>query len=57
MTDASLRLREAAALGFHAAILPAANAGEAAEFPDLQVTPVKSVEELLARMEPVVSKS
>ena len=50
VTDAARRLREAVSLGFRAALLPAGNAAEAAEFPDLAVTPVRSVEELLARL-------
>ena len=49
VADAPLRLKEALALGFKGAILPAGNASEAAAFPDLQATPVKAVEELLAR--------
>lgn len=49
VTDAALRLKEAASLGFTEAFLPAGNAAEAAAFPDLAVTPVASVEELLAR--------
>jgi DNA repair protein RadA/Sms len=50
VSDAALRLKEALALGFRAALLPAANAAEAAAFPDLQDTPVRSVEELLAKI-------
>jgi DNA repair protein RadA/Sms len=49
VTDAALRLKEAVSLGFTEAFLPSGNATEAAEFPDLAVTPVSSVEELLAR--------
>ena len=49
VTDATLRLKEAVSLGFTEAFLPAGNAAEAAAFPDLAVTPVGSVEELLAR--------
>ena len=49
VTDATLRLKEAVSLGFTEAFLPAGNAAEAAAFPDLGVTPVASVEELLAR--------
>ena len=47
VTDAERRLREAVALGFGSAVIPAGNAAEAASYPDLAVTPVKSVEELL----------
>ncbi len=50
VSDVRLRLKEALALGFSSAILPAPNAAEAAAFPDLQVTPVKSVAELLSRV-------
>jgi DNA repair protein RadA/Sms len=50
VSDAPLRLKEAASLGFRGAILPAGNAAEAAAFPDLQVTPVRTVEELLAKV-------
>ena len=39
VTDATLRLKEAVSLGFTEAFLPAGNAAEAAEFPDLAVTP------------------
>ncbi len=49
VTDAPLRLKEALALGFTEAILPSANAHEAAAFPDLSAVPVASVEELLRR--------
>ena len=47
VTDATLRLKEAASLGFSRVLLPAGNAGEAAAFPDLDAQPVRSVEELL----------
>ncbi|HUM03574.1 MAG TPA: DNA repair protein RadA [Thermoanaerobaculia bacterium] len=50
VADAPLRLKEALALGFAGAILPAGNAAECGAFPDLQVTPVRTVEELLARV-------
>jgi hypothetical protein len=50
VSDVPLRLKESVSLGFAGAILPAGNAAEAAAFPDLQVTPVRSVEELLARL-------
>jgi DNA repair protein RadA/Sms len=49
VTDAPLRLREALSLGFKRATLPAGNAAEGAAFPDLEIVPVTSVEELLAR--------
>ena len=49
VTDAPLRLREALSLGFKRVTIPAGNAAEAAAFPDLEVVPVTSVEELLAR--------
>jgi len=49
VTDAPLRLREAVSLGFRRVVIPGANAAEAAAFPDLEVVPVTSVEELLAR--------
>lgn len=47
VTDAALRLREAVAMGFRAAILPAGNAAEAAAFPDLAVTPVRTVADVV----------
>ncbi len=47
VTDASLRLKEAASLGFSRVLLPAGNAAEAAAFPDLEAQPVRNVEELL----------
>ncbi|KAA0251106.1 MAG: DNA repair protein RadA [Acidobacteria bacterium] len=47
VTDATLRLKEAASLGFSRVLLPAGNAGEAAAFPDLDAQPVRNVEELL----------
>jgi DNA repair protein RadA/Sms len=50
VADASRRLREAVTMGFPRAILPAGNAAEAAEFPDMEVTPVRSVDELLRRI-------
>jgi DNA repair protein RadA/Sms len=50
VVDTPLRLRETLALGFRSAILPGGNAAEAASFPDLQATPVRTVEELLARI-------
>ena len=50
VSDVALRLKEAVFLGFKGAILPAGNASEAAAFPDLHATPVRSVEELLARL-------
>lgn len=50
VADTPLRLKEALALGFKGAILPAGNAAEAAAFPDLQATPVRTVEELLAKI-------
>src|SRR5664279_1861089 len=49
VSDAALRLKEAVSLGFHSALIPAGNAGEAAAFPDLSVVPLRSVEELLER--------
>ncbi len=49
VTDAPLRLREAVSLGFRRVVIPGGNAAEAAAFPDLEVVPVTSVEELLAR--------
>jgi DNA repair protein RadA/Sms len=49
VSDAALRLREVAALGFKHAIVPAGNAAEAAGFPDVSVSPVRSVEELLQK--------
>ena len=49
VTDAPLRLREALSLGFKRATIPAGNAAEAAAFPDLEIVPVSSVDELLAR--------
>jgi DNA repair protein RadA/Sms len=49
VTDAPLRLREAVSLGFRRAVIPAGNAAEAAGFPDLEVVPVRNVDELLAR--------
>ncbi len=49
VSDASLRLKEAVSMGLKSAWLPAANAGEAAAFPDLSVVPLRSVEELLGR--------
>ncbi|HSB37145.1 MAG TPA: DNA repair protein RadA, partial [Thermoanaerobaculia bacterium] len=49
VSDVALRLKEAVSLGFKGAILPAGNAAEAAAFPDLAATPVKSVEELLGK--------
>jgi DNA repair protein RadA/Sms len=48
--DASGRLKEAAALGFRAACMPAGNAGEAAAFPDLRAIPVARVADLLAAL-------
>jgi DNA repair protein RadA/Sms len=50
VADTPLRLKEALALGFKGAILPAGNAAEAAAFADLQATPVRTVEELLAKI-------
>jgi len=50
VTDAARRLKEAASLGFTAAIVPAGNAAEAADFPEMDVMPVRTVEELLARI-------
>lgn len=50
VADTPLRLKEALALGFKGAMLPAGNAVEAAAFPDLQATPVRTVEELLAKI-------
>jgi DNA repair protein RadA/Sms len=50
VADTPLRLKEALALGFRGAILPAGNGAEAAAFPDLQATPVRTVEELLAKI-------
>jgi DNA repair protein RadA/Sms len=49
VSDVALRLKEAVSLGFKGAILPAGNASEAAAFPDVAVTPVRSVEELLEK--------
>jgi DNA repair protein RadA/Sms len=49
VSDAALRLKEAVSLGFTTAFLPAGNAAEAAEFPDLSVFPLRSVEELLGK--------
>jgi DNA repair protein RadA/Sms len=43
------RLKEAAALGFSEAWLPAGNAGEAAGFPDLKAHPIDRVSEFLKR--------
>jgi len=47
VTDAAIRMKEVLSLGFKRVVLPAGNAVEAAAFPDLEVLPVKSVEELL----------
>ena len=47
VTDAAIRMKEVLSLGFKRVVLPAGNAPEAAAFPDLEVHPVKSVEELL----------
>jgi DNA repair protein RadA/Sms len=49
VSDAALRLKEALSLGFKTALLPGGNAAEAAAFPDLSVTPLRSVEELLEK--------
>lgn len=49
VTDAPLRLREVLSLGFRRVVIPAGNAAEAAAFQDLEIVPVSSVEELLAR--------
>lgn len=49
VTDAARRLKEAASLGFTSVLLPSGNAAEASEFPDLAATPIRSVDELLAR--------
>ena len=49
VSDAALRVKEAVSLGLRTALVPAGNAGEAAEFPDLSVVPLRSVEDLLAR--------
>lgn len=58
VTDAGRRLREALTMGFTRAILPAGNAAEAAEFPDLAIVPVRSVEELLVRIPgPVIPRT
>ncbi|MGE5345409.1 MAG: DNA repair protein RadA, partial [Acidithiobacillales bacterium] len=50
VSDVPLRLKESVALGFTGALLPAGNASEASPFSDLRVTPVGTVEELLARI-------
>ena len=50
VSDAALRYKEAASMGLKSALVPAGNAGEAAAFPDLAVVPLRSVEELLARV-------
>ncbi len=50
VSDVPLRLKESVALGFSGALLPAGNASEASPFSDLRVTPVRTVEELLARI-------
>lgn len=47
VTDAPLRLKEALAMGFRSAVVPAGNAAEAAAFPDLAVTPVRTVADVL----------
>jgi len=48
VTEAGRRLKEAVTLGFRSALLPAGNAGDAAGFPDLSVTPIASIEKLIA---------
>jgi DNA repair protein RadA/Sms len=50
VTDAERRLREAVTMGFHTAVLPSGNAAEAAGFPDLAVTPISGVDELVGRL-------
>jgi DNA repair protein RadA/Sms len=47
---AAARIREAAALGFTRVCLPAGNAGEAAEFPELEVRPVDRVEQFVQEL-------
>jgi hypothetical protein len=49
VTDATLRLKEVSSLGFSRVLIPSGNAAESSAFPDLDVTPVRSVEELLER--------
>jgi DNA repair protein RadA/Sms len=47
--DAGPRLKEAAGLGFKKVFLPAGNAAEAAAFPDLEVQPLRNVDEFLRK--------
>lgn len=47
VTDAPLRLKEAAALGFSRILLPSGNASDAAGFPDLTAEPIATVADLL----------
>lgn len=50
VTDAPLRLKEAAALGFTRVLLPAGNASDAAGFPDLKAEPIATIGDLLRRL-------
>ena len=47
---AAARLKEALALGFSTAYLPAGNAAEAAPFPDLAARPVERVRDFLSTL-------
>ncbi len=49
VTDPARRLKEAVSHGFTSVLLPSGNAAEASELPDLAATPIRSVDELLAR--------
>ena len=49
VTDAALRLKEASAMGFSEAYLPAGNAHEATATPDVLAIPVATVDDLLRK--------
>ncbi len=50
VTDAALRIKEAASLGFSRVFLPAGNMSEATGFLDVDLQPLRNVEDLLRRI-------